>query len=234
MRSTWGEPQPESGSQDDDAAGEYLNAARVPVVDCDEPLVDARAVAGLIVDGRTADPAGNFALVRTGILDRLIAAQHLLPLGWRLVLVEGWRSLSLQQRLLDDYHADLRVRYPEWDSGRRIRYARRVVPPPELAPHVTGGAVDVGLLTPSGVSAWMGTEINAFPEDCDGACRMDAGNISAEAAQHRRLLYRSMALGGMVNDPAKWWHWSFGDRLWALRVGEPAARYGPVPDTNGS
>ena len=33
---------------------------------------------------------------------------------------------------------------------------------------------------------------------------------------------------GLVNYPTEWWHWSYGDRYWALLTGAPAALYGPV------
>ncbi|MEK8108013.1 hypothetical protein NKG94_28990 [Micromonospora sp. M12] len=32
----------------------------------------------------------------------------------------------------------------------------------------------------------------------------------------------------MVNYPTEWWHWSYGDRYWALMTGAPQTRYGPV------
>jgi hypothetical protein len=28
--------------------------------------------------------------------------------------------------------------------------------------------------------------------------------------------------------PSEWWHWSYGDRYWALMTGATAAVYGPV------
>jgi len=33
---------------------------------------------------------------------------------------------------------------------------------------------------------------------------------------------------GLVNYPTEWWHWSYGDRYWAMATGAPAAIYGPV------
>ena len=33
---------------------------------------------------------------------------------------------------------------------------------------------------------------------------------------------------GLVNYPTEWWHWSYGDRYWALMTGATAAVYGPV------
>jgi hypothetical protein len=33
---------------------------------------------------------------------------------------------------------------------------------------------------------------------------------------------------GLVNYPTEWWHWSYGDRYWALLTGADHAIYGPV------
>ena len=42
------------------------------------------------------------------------------------------------------------------------------------------------------------------------------------------LLARALRGAGLVNYPTEWWHWSYGDRYWALVSGAPAAMYGPV------
>ena len=31
-----------------------------------------------------------------------------------------------------------------------------------------------------------------------------------------------------MNYPTEWWHWSFGDRYWALVTDSPTALYGPA------
>ncbi len=36
-----------------------------------------------------------------------------------------------------------------------------------------------------------------------------------------------LTAAGLVNYPTEWWHWSFGDRYWALATGKAAALYGP-------
>jgi hypothetical protein len=36
-----------------------------------------------------------------------------------------------------------------------------------------------------------------------------------------------LAAAGLVNYPTEWWHWSFGDRYWAMATGSEAALYGP-------
>jgi D-alanyl-D-alanine dipeptidase len=37
-----------------------------------------------------------------------------------------------------------------------------------------------------------------------------------------------MAAGGFAQHPNEWWHFSWGDQLWADRTGEPIAHYGGV------
>ncbi|PZS06630.1 MAG: hypothetical protein DLM55_12605 [Acidimicrobiales bacterium] len=37
-----------------------------------------------------------------------------------------------------------------------------------------------------------------------------------------------MTTAKFINYPTEWWHWSFGDRYWALLTGASVAIYGPV------
>jgi D-ala-D-ala dipeptidase len=40
------------------------------------------------------------------------------------------------------------------------------------------------------------------------------------------VLGEALSAAGLVNHPTEWWHWSYGDRYWALETGAPAALYG--------
>src|SRR5262249_55382121 len=62
----------------------------------------------------------------------------------------------------------------------------------------------------------------------EGACYFDATRVSRQARANRELLARVLRGAGLVNYPTEWWHWSCGDRYWALVTGAPAALYGPV------
>jgi zinc D-Ala-D-Ala dipeptidase len=207
-------------------ADERISA--VPVRECDEPLVDVREAAEIEVDGRQADPDGAYARVRLGVLRRLRQAQSCLPPGYRLVVVEGYRPPELQASYFADRVAFLREQYPHWPAERAHREASRYISPPEVAPHTTGGAVDLTLRGPDGRLCWMGTEVNATPEDTQEACYTGAGNISPEASANRATLGGAMARAGFVNYPTEWWHWSTGDRYWAFTAGEAFACYGPL------
>lgn len=201
--------------------------AAVPVEECGERLVDVREEGSLLVDPRKRDDAGAFAHLRAGVLDRLLQAQAGLPDGLRLLYVEGYRPLSLQRRYFTEYGDELRAAHPDWPAQDVHTAASRYVSPPELAPHSAGSAVDLTLADLDGRELDLGTRMNASPEESAGACYTDAAGITAEARRNREILGAALAGAGLVNYPTEWWHWSYGDRYWALATGAPAALHGP-------
>ncbi|GHH70122.1 D-alanyl-D-alanine dipeptidase [Streptomyces sulfonofaciens] len=202
--------------------------AAVSVRECGERLVDVRRDSALLVDERKRqDSAGAFVHLREGVLDRLLEAQAQLPRGMRLLFVEGYRPPSLQRHYFDTYAAELRADHPEWTAGQVRAAASRYVSPPEIAPHSAGAAVDLTLADEDGRELDLGTRMNATPEESAGACYTGADNIGDAARSHREVLGTALAAAGLVNYPTEWWHWSYGDRYWALLTGAAAAPYGP-------
>ncbi|QDQ15807.1 M15 family metallopeptidase [Streptomyces spectabilis] len=215
--------------------------AAIPVAECGERLVDVRTDGSLYVDERQRDPgdgfahlrsADAFAHLRAGVLERLLKAQSLLPPEVRLLFVEGYRPLALQRAYFEEYADELRALHPDWSAARLHAAASRYVSPPEIAPHSAGAAVDLTLADADGRELDLGTRMNADPEESEGACYTDALDISARARAHRELLGSVLTAAGLVNYPTEWWHWSYGDRYWALLTGADAALYGPTEHTS--
>jgi D-alanyl-D-alanine dipeptidase len=200
----------------------------IPLGDNGEALVDVRQVAELRVDARLADEAGAYAHLREAIVQRLLAAQRTLPRGLRLLIIEGYRPIGLQTTYFESYKDELRRRYPDWDSARRHVEASKYISPPEVAPHSTGGTVDLTLCTADGLELDLGTIVNASPVDSANACFTRSPDISPQARTNRGILGQALSSAGMVNYPTEWWHWSFGDRYWAISTAATRTRYGPV------
>ncbi|MEU5998241.1 M15 family metallopeptidase [Streptomyces sp. NPDC047197] len=201
--------------------------AAVPVQECGERLVDVRHAGTLLVDTRAQDADDAFARLREGVLARILHAQTLLPDGLRLLFVEGYRPPWLQRGYFEEYESRLRDLNPTWTAERLHTAASRYVSPPEIAPHSAGSAVDLTLADADGRELDLGTRMNASPEESDGACYTDADNITAAARRNREILGAALRGAGLVNYPTEWWHWSYGDRYWALAEGAPHALYGP-------
>ncbi|WP_433366343.1 M15 family metallopeptidase [Actinoplanes sp. CA-142083] len=167
------------------------------------------------------------AWVRADLAERLGWAREALPAGLSLRVVEGHRELARQTEIIDAYAAELRAADPGVTEAELRRLTSRFVAPVEVAPHVAGAAVDLTLAGPDG-DLDMGTPIDATPEESGGACYFAAGNVGVEARANRMLLGRVLGGAELVNYPTEWWHWSYGDRYWALMTGAPAALHGPV------
>ncbi|GGO07118.1 D-alanyl-D-alanine dipeptidase [Microbispora rosea subsp. aerata] len=197
----------------------------IAVDECGDKLSDVRG--RLRVDGRLADPDGAYAHLREGLLVRLEEAQELLPAGFNLVVVEGYRPPKLQTKYFEEYKDELRATFPHMSDAELHVAASRYVSPIEVAPHTAGAAVDLTLCDDDGVELDMGTAVNATPEQSGGACYTDAP-VGAEARHNREVLRTALEAVGLVNYPTEWWHWSYGDRYWAMVRRAPAALYGPV------
>ncbi|GLW21527.1 D-alanyl-D-alanine dipeptidase [Microbispora amethystogenes] len=202
-----------------------LRVTSIGVEECGEKLSDVRG--RLRVDERLADPAGAYAHLREGLLARLEEAQDRLPAGCNLVVVEGYRPPALQRRYFEEYKAELRTAFPDMPADDLHVAASRYVSPIEVAPHTAGAAVDLTLCDDYGVELDMGTAVNATPEQSRGAC-YTAAEVGAGARRNRDVLSAALEACGLVNYPTEWWHWSYGDRYWAMTRRAPAALYGPV------
>lgn len=200
---------------------------RVPVRECGEPLAQVTDVASLRLDEREKDVHEMWGQVRGGVLDRLRIAAAALPAEVAILVIEGRRSQAEQQRRFDAYADRLRHSGITDPAELRVRTSA-FVSPVDVAPHCAGAAVDVTLVDGSGTELDMGGPVNGHRFDAEATCPMDAAGISDTARRHRRLLATAMGLAGFVNYPPEWWHWSYGDRYWALATGAESALYGPV------
>ena len=189
----------------------------IPVVESGEPLVELDETFG-----------AARAPVRAGLAQRLRRAQDgLLADGLRLEVVEGHRHPAEQQRIIDRYSGEVLAEHPGVGPEELEVLTSRFVSPIAVAPHVAGAAVDLTLADADGPLD-MGTAIDATPEMSGGRCYFDAPDIAPEARARRGILARALGSAGLVNYPTEWWHWSYGDRYWALVTGARAALYGPT------
>ena len=168
------------------------------------------------------------ALVRVSVARRLVLARDELPRGVGLRVVAGYRAAAAQRAIISSYAAGLRIAHPTIGAAELERLTSRFVAPLAVAPHVAGAAADLTLVDSAGRELDLGSPVDATPEQSEGACYFDAPQVSGLARADCDLRARVLRGAGLVNYPTEWWHWSYGDRYWALVTGAPAALYGPV------
>lgn len=219
--------------------------SRLPIEAGDEPLLPLSlapepvkvfpAYARLGIPGAVLE-----CYVREGVYRRLLAAARSLPAGLGLVVLDGWRPWRVQQYLFDTLYEALQSRHADLDETALLARTREFVAMPSRdpvapSPHLTGGAVDVTLCDADGVMLDMGSLFDEASAASHSAYLERLGSLSAaqcRARDRRRLLYHAMAEQGFTNLPSEWWHYDFGDQLWAHYGGHEGARYGPTePET---
>lgn len=204
----------------------------MPLQESNEPFVDLLAIGNALYVDHSRSEIGNrtpyFASARKSVVERLEYAQEQLPNGFRLLIKECFRPISLQRRFFESCVEELSGSYPDWGPERLQQLASTYVAPPDIAPHSTGGAVDLTLADRHARELDMGTRFNATPFDTDNATYSDAENIPPHTRENRSILERAMRRAGFVNYPTEWWHWSYGDRYWAFHSGSSCAIYGSV------
>jgi D-alanyl-D-alanine dipeptidase len=189
--------------------------------ECMEPMVDLRRSCPSVYLRRRSR---IFAARRT-VADRLNDAQSWLDLnrpGYQLEVMEAFRPVEdapnarrLLQRLIR-----LKGR---WDTAAAV--LRRLldrIGDSGWNPYASGGTLGVRLRDPNGLPAPVMPAIPSLE-----AARLEFPWLPALLKKHRQILRDAMDQGGFVNNEAAWWQWSYGDRLWAVKSGQPAI-YGDV------
>ena len=96
-------------------------------------------------------------------------------------------------------------------------------------PHSTGGALDVCLSDKWGNLVDMGSEIDQMDETSKPDFYKHINNEQAIIWNERRNLLKEVMLKfGFVQHPNEWWHFSYGDQLWAWQKKKENALYGKI------
>lgn len=175
---------------------------------------------------------------REGVLKRLLAAAALLPLDHRLVVMDCWRPLMVQQALFDILQDELRKKHPQLAAEEITKTTLTYVALPSRdaakpSPHNTGGAVDLTIADGNGLLLEMGTDYDDATDRAGTAYferRLTGGAeltpVEIEALTNRRLLYHCMTAAGFTNYADEWWHFDYGNQNWAWAGGHERAVYG--------
>lgn len=157
--------------------------------------------------------------------------------GLELYLFDAWRPRAVQAYFHDVWMPrELQRRNPALAGAALIEEVERYWAAPSdsadsPAPHATAAAVDLTLRWKDGEALWMGSlfdDATALAHrDRFEALDTDSFSFSdQEARANRRLLHWLMAEEGFAGHPDEWWHFSWGDQMWAALTGARSAHYG--------
>jgi D-alanyl-D-alanine dipeptidase len=174
--------------------------------------------------------------LRSGVVAKLGRVNaRLSAAGLELFLFDAWRPKAVQVYFHDRWMpAELKARKPSLSDGELLREVENYWAAPTTdenspAPHATGAATDLTLRWKGGEQLWMGSlfdDVTKIAHRDHFERELEMCFSDEEARANRRLLHWVMTDEGFAGHPDEWWHFSYGDQLWAKLGGHPAALYG--------
>ena len=169
---------------------------------------------------------GETIVVRTTVAKKLAAVnQTLASRKLRLKIEYGYRHPDIQQMYFDHQRALLKQVSPLLSNDELDAATHMYVAVPAVAGHPTGGAVDLTLADESGAALDMGTAIADFTNP---KIQTFSSGLSDVQQRNRKLLCDVMTRQGFAPFYGEWWHFSFGDREWAVLYNQSQALYSPI------
>ncbi len=194
-------------------------------------------------------------MLRKGVLRRLLIANDYLKEiqpQFRLAVFDAWRPIRVQKFMYDytiEQECLSKGLDPNLDKGSAelediVKLVSKFWALPTLdksmpPPHSTGGAIDLTLAAIDGHLLDMGGDIDYIgpvsEPDYYLHSAQHGNDSSASIWQLRRtLLAKVMKFSGFVQHPNEWWHFSYGDQLWAWSSNAKAGFYGAVDDSESN
>ena len=193
---------------------------RVKLTESGEPLVSLVEFCPKV---RLARPQ-VIPYLRENVAKMLAEASESLPPGIFLAVIDAWRPFARQVRIFEYMWNCAKEAYPERNEASLRRTVNRWVAPvnrPSPPGHCTGAAVDVWLVDANDEILDVTSPYGRFQSSPTYSF-----GLTEQAQANRTLLIESMLSVGFSNCRDEWWHYSWGDAGWAVRMGLEECHYG--------
>lgn len=170
----------------------------------------------------------NICVARQSVIQKLQQAADLLPNHLGVLVLDAWRSSAVQKALQEKIGDNIKTIYPHLSVDEQQQLLSDFVAPVQadfISPHLTGGSVDITLFNRE-TNEWLDMGAG-FDEPTERSyTHFYEDQPTHPACQNRRLLYSVMSLVGFSNLPTEWWHFDYGNSLWAYYKQRSHAIYG--------
>lgn len=224
---------------------------KIKIIDNGEDLVDIRIRCPLVVFPTDAGiPEGMTPFLRETAAAMLDEASRRLPKDFHFYALSAYRGLERQEEIWWSHYNRYKQLHPTWPESSLRRATNKYVAPydnPAPPGHSTGAAIDVVLqrsdgsfvdLLPECGKDTHGLQKNAqylvddatLPEDLTDWTLGSTWStkIDPTTKEFRMILVETMLSVGFSNCRDEYWHYSYGDSGWAVRVGQTECCYGAI------
>lgn len=146
--------------------------------------------------------------------------------GYKIKLFDAYRSLDKQKEFWKKTIEETKRENPELNEEEIIRKTTLKLANPTngIGGHQTGGAIDITLVDKNDKELDMGSGYLEHIEQTKTYCK----NLTDIQRKNREYLLEKMKKLDFVNFPTEWWHYCYGERMWAAYKGKKECFYGYV------
>ncbi len=210
-----------------------LQKQRVPTVairDDGSPLISLQE-SGFDLIFEPSIMKGYKYLVRAAVHDKIGRISRLLSnMNKRLIIRSAWRSFDHQQLLWDRNLEVARKQNPEKSSDEIERITLEFTASREKSMHATGGAVDALIYDQEDDCVLDFGTNSGFKIELNRKCYPLHPGIPPEAKKNRKFLMDLFEKEDFVCDLTEYWHFDYGNVVWALEKGRASSIYDVVKD----
>jgi D-alanyl-D-alanine dipeptidase len=184
----------------------FADLSTLPTVIVDKRYATTNNVCGKILDSNSVCYLREIAYKKLEAACGILSREH--P-GWKFIVFDAYRPLSVQRQL--------------WDQVKGTPNARYVAYPPNGSLHTMGLAIDLSLVDETGRQLDMGTGFDEFtplaaPRNETKYLRTK--QLSQAQYANRLILRRTMQRAGFIQLQSEWWHYE------AMHQKTARAKYG--------
>jgi D-alanyl-D-alanine dipeptidase len=169
----------------------------------------------------------GYSKIRLGVYEKLLRMLEVLPTSIGIAYFEGFRPLYKQKEYFDEKMRELLLTIKDIEVVYQ-EAAKQFSPFINNIPtHATGAAIDITLFSITGEQNElldMGKfDVSFGPNDQQETF---SENTTEKQRKNRLILLDTAIKAGLVNYGYEWWHYSYGDKMWAYVKKQKAAIYG--------
>jgi D-alanyl-D-alanine dipeptidase len=170
----------------------FKDLSTLPTVTIDKRYATTNNCCGRVLDSTTNCILRDIAFQKLETACTILESEH--P-GWKFIVFDAYRPLSVQKQL--------------WDHVKGTAYARYVAYPLNGSLHTMGLAIDLSLIDQTGKQIDMGTGFDEFTPLAaprNEAEFLRTKKLTPEQYQNRLILRRIMQRAGFIQLQSEWWH----------------------------
>lgn len=162
--------------------------------------------------------------LRKTVYDKIKQAQKMLPDNYFFKIYSAFRPHEEQVRLWYINYQKIKIANPDLSEQEIVIKTKAVCADPRFGfgGHQTGGAIDVSLCDKNGKDYDMGTNYL----ETNNKTFTKSKNLTPKQKDNRKILWAVLENMGFKNYPGEWWHFCYGDRMWAAYSKKRIALYG--------